>query len=132
MTHFRVPKWRPGKPGKTNQWTQMASRAKLLSYIGFMAGDCGAYVGHVAPQCVAMAAIWLPKTHHLVPKWVRFGVLTLLCWPYRNEACIWEGQNSDFEESCIVLTHFRVPNGSRFKGGETTLLLPRASRAKAI
>ena len=67
----------------------MASRAKLLSYIGFMAGDCGAYVGHVAPQCVAMAAIWLPKTHHLVPKWVRFGVLGLLCWPHGYEACSW-------------------------------------------
>ena len=109
----------------------MASRAKLLSYIGFMAGDCGAYVGHVAPQCVAMAAIWLPKTHHLVPKWVRFGVLTLLCWPYRDEACIWEGQNSDFEESCLVLKHFRVPKWRPGKGGKTNQWTQMASRAKA-
>ena len=31
-----------------------------------------------------------------------------LCWFHGSKACIWEGQNIDFEESCVVLTHFKV------------------------
>ena len=45
------------------------------------------------------------------------GSLGQLCWLHGSEACSWESQNSDFEESCIVLTHFRVPNGVSFGGG---------------
>ena len=41
---------------------------------------------------------------------VPLGSLRQLCRLHGSEACSWEGQNSDFEESCIVLTHFRVPN----------------------
>ena len=48
---------------------------------------------------------------------MRFGVLGLLCWPNGYKACILEGQNSDFEDSCIVLKHFRVPNGVSNGGG---------------
>ena len=45
------------------------------------------------------------------------GSLGQLCWLHGSEACSWESQNSDFEESCIVLTHFKVPNGVSFGGG---------------
>ena len=48
--------------------------------------------------------MWMPKV-------VPLGSLGQLCWLHGSKACTWEGQNSDFEESCIVLTHFRVPNG---------------------
>ena len=50
--------------GKPTSWCIGPSRAKLLSYIGVLARGWAAYVGHVAPQCVAMSAIWVPKGHH--------------------------------------------------------------------
>ena len=98
---------------------------RLLSYIGVLARGWAAYVGHVAPQCGALSAIWFPQGHHGGSKLMRFGVLGLLCWPYGYEACIWETQNNDFEESCIVLTHFRVPKWRWSKGGEPQLLNTR-------
>ena len=50
---------------ETAATTPLGPRARrLLSYIGVLARGWAAYVGYVAPQCVAMAAIWLPKGHH--------------------------------------------------------------------
>ena len=66
---------------------------------------------------------------------MRFGVLGLLCRPYGYEACIWEGQNSDFGDSCMVLTHFRVPNGVSLGGGSKLGKLsgwPTGSRARRL
>ena len=57
---------------------------------------------------------------------MRFDVLGLVGWPYGYEAYVWEGQNSDFEESCIVLTHFRVLLGGRPNPGKTNQLVHRA------
>ena len=50
--------------GKRTSWCIGPSRAKLLSYIGVLARRWAACAGHVALQCVAMSAIWLPKGHH--------------------------------------------------------------------
>ena len=62
------------------------------------------------------------------------GSLGQLCWLHGSEACSWESQNSDFEESCIVLRHFRVANGVSngrgSKGGKRSggWIGPRARR----
>ena len=89
------------KVGKGTKWCIGPSRAKVLSYIGVLARGWAACAGHVASQYVAMSAIWLPKGHHGGPKLVRFGVLGLLCRPCGQEACMWKGENSDFDDSCM-------------------------------
>jgi len=85
----------------------------------------------VAPQCVAMSAIWFPKGHHGGPKLVRFDILGLLCCPHSYEACIWEGQNSDFDDSCVVLTHFRVLKLRWFQAWKTYQLVHGALAREA-
>ena len=61
LIHFRVLFGSHVNPGETLLVTNRASRAKLLSYIGFMARGWAAYVGYVAPLGVAMSARELPK-----------------------------------------------------------------------
>ena len=61
LIHLRVLFGSDVKRWETLLVTNRASRAKLLSYIGFMAGNYAACGDHVASQCVAVSAIWLPK-----------------------------------------------------------------------
>ena len=49
---------------------------------------------------------------------------------------IWGAENSDFDEGCMVFTHFRVPNGVSLgrmsKGGLPRIVPAGASRAKLL
>ena len=48
---MRVPKWSilgsPGKPGKVNQLTRLASRAKVNYLFGGLAGALGCHIGYI-------------------------------------------------------------------------------------
>ena len=93
-----------------SSWCIGPRARRLFSYIGVLARGWAAYVG---------------------PKLVKFGVLGLLCWPNGCEACIWEGQNSDFEESCIVLSHFEVLKWRHVKRGVANIRVHRALAREA-